>query len=451
MHKRLFDKYQNSKKNIVRKGFYGIVITLLVIMVISPFHILSFANEIDKAKEEKSSLEKKKEETEVKIQSLEKEKGDILKYIEKLDMELNNLANEIEGLNKDIKKVNKDIEAAQVDLKAARIAEADQYDIMKKRIKYMYENGNTTYFEVITQSGSLAELLNHVEYISKITEYDNHLLDEYTRLKQDVIDKEAVLQKKHDDLETLKEEVAYEKKTVEKLSVDKNKELKKYEETIKENEALSKDYGNQIEEKEAQIENLLLEEIKRKEEEERRKREEERRRREEEERRRREEEEKRNQQNGESGSSNNESGSSNNESGSSNTVSGDFRWPVPSSGRITSTFGNRESPTAGASTNHKGIDIGAPSGSNIIATMSGEVVTATYSVSAGNYIMLYHGDGLYSVYMHCSKLMVSVGDNVSQGDTIGLVGTTGYSTGPHLHFAIVKDGSYVNPLNYVSY
>lgn len=443
MHKILFDKHQNSKKNIVKKGFYGILITLMVIMVISPFHTLSFANEINKAKEDKSNLEKKKAETELRIQALEKEKDDILKYIEKLDMELNNLANEIEALNKDIKKVNKNIEVAQAELKAARIAEADQYNTMKKRIKYMYENGNTTYFDVIMQSDNLSELLNHVEYISKITEYDNQLLEEYTRLKQDVIDKEAALQKKHDDLETLKEEVAYEKATVEKLSVDKNKELKKYKEAIKENEALSEDYSNKIEEQEAVIEKLLLEEIRRKEEAERR-------RREEEERRRREEEERKNQQNQNSESSSGSDSGSGSDS-SSNTVSGNFKWPLPSSGRITSTFGNRESPTAGASTNHKGIDIGAPSGSSIVATMSGEVVTATYSVSAGNYIMLYHGDGFYSVYMHCSKLLVSVGDNVNQGDTIALVGNTGYSTGPHLHFAIIKDGSYVNPLNYVSY
>ena len=314
---------------------------------------------------------------------------------------------------------------------------------MKKRIKYMYENGNATYFDVILQSDNLAELLNHVEYISKITEYDNNLLDEYTRLKQDVIDKEAALQKKHDDLETLKAELAYEKETVEKLSVDKNKELKKYEETIKENQLLSEEYSNKIEEQEEHIEQLLEEARRRKEEEERRKREEE-------ERRRKEEEERRKQENGESGStSGSDSGSTS--GSSSGTVSGNFIWPVPASGRITSTFGNRESPTAGASTYHKGIDIGAPSGSSIKAAMSGEVVTATYSVSAGNYIMLYHGDGVYTVYMHCSKLLVSVGDYVNQGDTIALVGNTGYSTGPHLHFGIVKDGSYVNPLNYVSY
>jgi murein DD-endopeptidase MepM/ murein hydrolase activator NlpD len=441
MHKSQFDKHQSSKKNIARKGFYGILITLLVIMVINPFRILSFANEIDKAKDEKSSLERKKEETEAKIQALEKDKNDILKYIEKLDMELNRIAGEIEALNKDIEQVNKDIKIAQVELEAARIAEADQYDTMKKRIKYMYENGNTTYFDVILQSDNLAELLNHVEYISKITEYDNRLLDEYTRLKQDVIDKEAALQKKHDDLEALKAELAYEKETVEKLSADKNKELKKYEETIKENQALSEEYSDKIAEQEEQIEQLLEEARRRKEEEERRKREEE-------ERRRKEEEERRKQENSESGS---DSDSGSTSGSSSGTVSGNFIWPVPASGRITSNFGSRESPTAGASTYHKGIDIGAPSGSNIKATKSGEVVTATYSVSAGNYIMLYHGDGVYTVYMHCSKLLVSVGDYVNQGDTIGLVGSTGYSTGPHLHFGIVIDGSYVNPLNYVSY
>jgi murein DD-endopeptidase MepM/ murein hydrolase activator NlpD len=123
---------------------------------------------------------------------------------------------------------------------------------------------------------------------------------------------------------------------------------------------------------------------------------------------------------------------------------------VPSSSRITSSFGNRSQPTAGASTYHKGIDIGAPTGSTIVASKSGSVVIASYSVSAGNYIMLSHGSGIYTVYMHCSQLLVSVGDEVKQGQTIGKVGSTGYSTGSHLHFGISIDGNYVNPQNYVS-
>ena len=104
----------------------------------------------------------------------------------------------------------------------------------------------------------------------------------------------------------------------------------------------------------------------------------------------------------------------------------------------------------GASSNHQGVDIGAPTGSNIIAAASGEVIISTYSYSAGNYIMISHGGGVYTVYMHCSQLLASAGDQVKQGQVIAKVGSTGYSTGSHLHFGIRTGGKYVNPLNYVS-
>lgn len=127
-----------------------------------------------------------------------------------------------------------------------------------------------------------------------------------------------------------------------------------------------------------------------------------------------------------------------------------FIWPCPSSSRVTSPFGGRSSPTEGASSNHQGMDIGASSGSNIIAAAAGEVIISTYSYSAGNYIMINHGGGVYTVYMHCSQLLASKGDKVTQGQVIAKVGSTGYSTGPHLHFGIRVNGSYVNPANYVS-
>ena len=127
-----------------------------------------------------------------------------------------------------------------------------------------------------------------------------------------------------------------------------------------------------------------------------------------------------------------------------------FKWPCPSSGRITSGFGGRTSPTEGASTNHKGIDISASTGASIVAAADGEVVIATYSYSAGNYIMIDHGGGVSTVYMHCSQLLASKGQKVKKGQTIARVGSTGYSTGSHLHFGIRSGGSYVNPSNYVS-
>lgn len=104
---------------------------------------------------------------------------------------------------------------------------------------------------------------------------------------------------------------------------------------------------------------------------------------------------------------------------------------------------------AGASDYHKGVDIGAASGTPIYAAAGGTVVISTYHYSAGNYILINHGGGVYTVYMHCSKLLVDVGDKVNQGDKIGLVGSTGYSTGPHLHFGVRINGTYYDPLNYV--
>lgn len=127
-----------------------------------------------------------------------------------------------------------------------------------------------------------------------------------------------------------------------------------------------------------------------------------------------------------------------------------FIWPCPASSRITSYFGSREQPVKGASTNHQGIDIGVASGSAIKAAADGEVTIATYSPSAGNYVMISHGGSVSTVYMHCSQLLVSPGQKVKQGETIAKSGSTGYSTGPHLHFGIRSNGSYVNPLKYVS-
>lgn len=444
--KRLNNLPADGKKDLIsaaeklarKTKINGILIILSVIMIVGSINISSFANEIDQAKDEKTSLEKKKEETELRLSELEKEKDDILKYIEELDGELSKLTDEMDSLNADIKKTNASLDTARDELKAAKIIEEDQYSIMKKRIQYMYENGETDYVEIVMKSENLSDVLNQVEYMSKITEYDNGLLDKYKKLKQDVTDKENNLEAKITELNALKEELTYEQDTVERLAADKNKELTKYEASIDETQALSADYSSKLDEQEELIEDLLEAERKRAEEEERK-------RKEEEERKRQEEAA----ANAANNTVNNAPEDTDTNTGSNVQVDG-FIWPCPSSSRITSTFGNREQPTEGASTYHKGIDIGASTGSEIVAAAGGSVVTAAYSVSAGNYIMISHGDGIYTVYMHCSKLLVAAGDAVSQGETIGLVGNTGVSTGSHLHFGVSVNGTYVNPLNYVS-
>jgi len=125
-------------------------------------------------------------------------------------------------------------------------------------------------------------------------------------------------------------------------------------------------------------------------------------------------------------------------------------WRVPCSYRkLTSPFGKREEPTEGASTDHKGVDLAGPEGTPIYASRGGTVTIARYSNSAGFYVTINHGDGYSSVYMHMTGFVVSKGDKVSGGQLIGYMGSTGISTGSHLHFGIMYNGAYVNPANYV--
>ena len=131
------------------------------------------------------------------------------------------------------------------------------------------------------------------------------------------------------------------------------------------------------------------------------------------------------------------------------TGNGTFTHPCPGYSYISSPFGYREQPLAGASTNHKGIDYAAGTGTPIYAAAAGTVVSAGYSGNAGKMIVINHGNGLTTYYMHCNDLYVSAGQSVSKGQNIAAVGTTGNSTGPHLHFQVNLNGTPVNPANYL--
>ena len=144
-------------------------------------------------------------------------------------------------------------------------------------------------------------------------------------------------------------------------------------------------------------------------------------------------------------------GGSSGSSSSGGTVSSSG-WLKPCAYRcVSSPFGNRDAPTAGASTNHQGIDLSAPEGTPIYASRTGVVTAATFGKSAGYYVSINHGDGYSSIYMHMTRYVVSKGQAVSAGQVIGYVGSTGVSTGPHLHFGIAYNGTYVNPANYIAF
>lgn len=369
---------------------------------------------LDDAKKKKISLEEEKKKTETVIKNLESLKSDASAYVKKLDASLESISDELTKLGSDIEEKEGQIETTKGELEEARQVEKNQYESMKLRIKYMYEKGDSSYVDLLMEAKSLSELLNKAEYIGKISAYDRQMLDEYVDTKNQIAAKEEQLVAEHEELLSLQEETEAKHASVEQLLTAKQTELKQYESQIAAAEGQLSEYEKDIEAQENSIKAIEAE-IKRKEEEARKKAA---------------------------------------EAGKTYTTKnlGDisFTWPCPASSRITSGFGGRSSPTEGASSNHKGIDIGASTGSNIVAAADGEVVVSTYSYSAGNYVMINHGGGVYTVYMHASKLLASVGDTVKKGQVIAKVGSTGYSTGPHLHFGIRVNGTYVNPSQYVS-
>ena len=370
--------------------------------------------DVDSAKGKISSIEEEKKKTEQAIKELETLKADTETYVRKLDSQLETLNVEVNRLEGNIRDKEKTIEETAVKLDEAGKVEKKQYEAMKKRIKYMYEKGDSSYLDILLQSKSMSELLNRAEYISKISEYDRNMLDQYAAVKDGIADDKAQLEKEKAELVVLQEQTTSKKNSVETLVNEKSAELKKVNSQIGTKTAQVEAYEKDIKAQEDKIKQIEAE-IKRQEEEARKKAE--------------------------------AAGQKYNTVSIGNIK---FIWPCPSSSRITSGFGGRESPTEGASSNHQGIDIGAPTGSNIVAAADGTVTISTYSYSAGNYIMLNHGGGVSTVYMHCSQLLVSAGDTVKQGQVIAKVGSTGYSTGPHLHFGVRLNGSYVNPAKCVS-
>ncbi|RJW85994.1 peptidase M23 [Clostridiales bacterium AF36-10] len=407
-----------------RSGKFLAAALSFALVLATPLSAQATKSGLSDAKNKKTALEAEKKKTEQELKNLEGLKSDTTAYVKKLDSSLESIGNELSKLNDDIDAKEKQIDTTKQELSEAKETEKSQYESMKLRIKYMYEKGDSTYVDLLMEAGSLSELLSKAEYITKISSYDRQKLDEYAATKEKIAEKEKALEEEHAELLNLQNETEAKQASVEKLLAAKQTELQNYETKIASAEGQISEYAKSIEAQENQIKSIEAE-IKRKEEEARKKAEEEKK----------------------------KAAAANKAAQTYKTVSlGDisFTWPCPASGRITSGFGGRKSPTKGASSNHQGIDISAPTGTSIVAAAAGEVVIATYSSSAGNYVMISHGGGVYTVYMHASSLLVSQGQSVKKGQTIAKVGSTGYSTGSHLHFGVRVNGSYVNPTKYVS-
>ena len=358
---------------------------------------------LQEAQDEKAQLEKALKEAQSTIEDLRDSKGDIESKVTELNQQLIDISARITDLENQLTAKSEDIQETKDELAGAKEREAQQYADMKVRIQFMYENGQTSYLEALLSSRNMSEFLNSADYIAQIQSYDRQKLTEYQDTVESIVNLEAQLEQEYTDLEALKSTVESNKATVAAMMRQKESELADISGDIEDAQSDADYYAAEI-----QAQEELIAAIKRAE--------------------------------AEKAAAGVEEHP---------YTGGAFRWPCPSSTRVTSDYGTRVSPMSGASSNHKGIDIGASAGADIIAAADGTVTAASYSSAAGNYVMIDHGGGLYTVYMHASSLLVSPGQTVSAGDVIAKVGSTGISTGSHLHFGVSLNGSYVSPWSYL--
>lgn len=313
--------------------------------------------------------------------------------------QLNTIVDDMKKSKDDMTKKETEIEKAEEELVNAKVDEQNQYESMKKRIKYIYENGNSEFLEIMFKAKNMADFLNKAEYATKMSEYDRDMLKKFQKLVKKVEEEEAKLNQEYEELHKLQADLQENQTKVEVLLEEKASEIASIESQMSEVQGLitaAKDA----------------------------------------ERRRQEAQQ----------STGSPSGTAGNSVVSGN---GFFTHPCPGMSYQSSYFGEVRGGI-GDSRPHKGNDYAAPPGTPIYAAAAGKVTTAGYSNSAGYWVVINHGNGLVTKYMHMYQMpYVSANQTVEKGQHIGGVGTTGQSTGNHLHFQVELNGVAVNPSNYM--
>lgn len=422
---------------IKKKGMQVAVVTTgaLLMSFTSIFAAPVFSVHAEETKEDveqqKEEAQQAQEEANANAEKYQKKVDKLTAAVNELDKQATDISTQIVEKKQQAEDLQNEIDETQTKLAEAQVSEDNQYEAMKKRIQYLYEEGDVAYIDALMSSASFEDSLNKSEYVDQLSTYDQKQLNKLVKTKNDIAEYQQTLKDDLADVEKVKADLETKQADLDDVISQKNAEINKYSDDVEMQKALAAEYAKQESELDDKLAELARQEQQRLEEE----------------RKQREAEQQQQDNNGGSDNSGSDSDNSGSNNGGSTTGSGQFIWPV--SGPITDYFGPRESPTAGASSNHMGIDIGCSYGVPIAAADAGVVTVAEWAESGGNYVMIDHGNGFVTMYLHNSSLAVSVGDVVSQGQTIAYAGSTGYSTGTHCHFSVFLNGSYVNPLDYL--
>lgn len=425
---------RSSKTKIVRIISIVLAAVILLSLVSTALIVMVHAASSSEIKSKLADLRAKQAEIQKQSDELEKsiaENKDQTKTLvsqkAEIDQEMEMSRQKIENLNEQIQQLNLLIAEKQTELEASVAKEEALQKQYKARLRSMEETGSVSYWSILFRASSFSDLLDRVDMIREIAESDQLMLKQLSAATQAVETERADLEQQKQDLQQTETDLAVEQAELETkrakadtLITQMQVEYASLSDEFLAAEADEAAVREQIKKAETDYFNALAKEQAA--------------------------------AAAAAAAANKPSSGSNSSSSSSSggASSGGFAFPLAYSTGVTCAYGPRVHPINGNKSFHYGVDLAAGMNTEIYATKSGTVTGATYGEANGYYVTINHGDGYSSIYAHMTNYVVSVGDSVKQGQLIGYVGTTGWSTGPHLHFEILYNGSNVNPMNYIS-
>lgn len=382
-----------------------IIVTLILLSLCFNVTIYSFATSVTDLEQQKKEAQDQKEQLEDEKEEVSEKKSEALEKVEELDSQILDSESKLEELNAKVKELEESITAKEKEIEETEQKQKEQEEILEKRLVAQYKTGKVSYWNILLNPSSFLDFFSNLHNLEKIAKIDAELIENYEIEKENLEKAKEELSVQKSEIKTLKAEAEAENVKLKNAKIVKNSEIAKLSEEEKALQQKIDEFNTAIKKAEVEIQKAI---------------------------------------------------DKANSSGYVGSFSGTLSWPISSSSYgyniITSGYGKRDQPTAGASTNHKALDIGVRY-QPIYAPADGYIVMAQSVSGYGNFIMIKHSNNLYTCYGHLSSYTVSAGQTVKRGQQIAISGNTGVTTGPHLHFEVrtsSSSSSKVNPLNYIS-
>ena len=357
---------------------------------------ITLAENINELQERKNELQNQINESNEQVQEIQLEITDNLEQLNSIDEKIYIYQEEIETLETNLSDVEQEIEKITEKLDIVEKNYNLQKESFQARMVAIYETGDVVYLDVLLNSKSVSEFISNYYLIGEIARYDNNLLENIEEQKNQIENSKQVLEEKKENLQQLRKNKERTSIALDNSKIIRNSYLSNLTEQEKATQSKIDEYQQQLNNIESQIVALTTGNI------------------------------------------------------GSDYVGGEFAWPAPGYTTVTSRYGMRIHPILKTARVHTGTDIAMPTGSYVIAANDGVVIKSMYVTGYGNMVMIDHGGGVSTLYGHGSELIAQTGQEVKKGDIIMKAGSTGWSTGPHLHFEVRINGTAVDSLPYIT-